>query len=181
MSTLFSRGPNQVLVPGIPRRHRQGDFVLVVIRLEVIAQAHKAGHVVVFQRGAVRTRFGVHVHAQSLVHPHVEVDVAVGAARVPILQATDSQFERLLIEPTLVRRTHVDFTDDPRWGHVRHGLPVAILFDVDGADVERRRRGIVRLHLLRTRQGIEVPTPLSPRIKLQTGKPEGYGLGPALS
>ena len=118
-------------------------------------------------------------HAQALVHPHVEVDVPVSGAGIPVLKPANLQLERLLVELGLVRRRNVDLPDDAGRHHVVDGLTVSVLLDVDRGDGELGVRRVVGLNLLRTGQALLELSPFTPN-ELQTGEPQRDRLAPPL-
>ena len=118
-------------------------------------------------------------HPQTLVHPHVEVDVPVRRAGISVLEPADFQLERLLVELGLVRRRHIDLPDDAGRNHVIDGLAISVLLDVDRGDGELRIGRVVRLNLLRTGQALLELPPFTPD-ELQTGEAQGHRLAPPL-
>ena len=172
-------GPNEVLVACVPRRDLHRDFVLVVVVLEIVAQSDEARHVIVVEGRAIRTRLGVDIHAQALVHPHVEIDVAVCTARIAIFQSANGHFQRLLIQTALVRGPYIDFTDDARRRHIWDRFPVSVFFDVDRTDGKRSGRRVIGLNLLWTREGLQVATPFSSN-QFQASKTQCDRLRPPL-
>ena len=167
--------PNLIVITRVPRRHLKRNLILIIVRFEVTAESHKRCQITIVQGRAIWPSLCVHKHLQALVHPHVEIDVAVCRPRVAILEPANGELKRLLIQSALVRGAHIDFTQNARRGHVRHRLAVAVFLNVHRRNVEGRRRGIIWLNLLWPGKRLQVPPPL-PANQLQPRKPQRHRL-----
>ena len=173
--------PDVILVQRchVNRRGLQRNLVLVVVLVVVASQPHKDVDVALVEHFSLPSSFDVDKHLETLVHPHVEVDVAVGGPSVAVFQATHVQRERLLVQTALVQVGGVDFLVDPRGNHVRHRLSHPVLFQVHGRQGKLRARGIVHFQLLQARQALFVAAPLATH-QFDARETKGHRLAPAL-
>ena len=173
--------PNLCFLRHPPWRHRHGNLIFIVVVDEVRSQPHKNRKVTRFQRLIRSGCLCVDKHAQSLVHPHVKVDVSIRSPGISILQPAYLKLQRLLIQLCLVRRGHINLTLKKKaWGNdIINGLAIPILFHIDRRNSKLGVRRIIRLHLLGARKaGIELP-PLTTN-ELEPSKTQGDRLPPSL-
>ena len=137
-------GPHYILVGGavgvvFPRGcNREGDFILVVVLLDVATEANKHRKVAVFEGTfLVDERFNVGKHLQALVEAQVELGVAIHSAGVAGFEVAHLERERLLVELGGLSLPGIDDSGYSRRKHIVDRLCAVVLLDIHRTDVER--------------------------------------------
>ena len=112
-------------------RELERNFVFVVVRLVVAAEAHEHGQLVVGERGGVLLEgVGVDEHLDALVLAQVERGVAIDGLRLAVAQVVHGQGQCLLVALHELRLRGVGVASDARRQHVVHGSLVVVFLDV---------------------------------------------------
>ena len=115
----------------------QRYFVLVVVVLDVSAQAQEYGQLTALQLcGVVDECFGVCPHLQAAIVAQVEHGVAVYSAGVSGIEVGDFKHHGLLVELRYLALSGVDDTCHTGRQNVVDGFARGVFFDVDYGDVQ---------------------------------------------
>ncbi len=156
------------------------DLVFVVVPFEIGPETDEEGHFPFFHLlHIILGGLQVSEHFDPLISADVEVHVPESGACVAVLEVADLVGEGLLVQAAEVGGLVVDLPADPGWDHVIDRLPVRVLFDVDGSDVEIRLRRIVLDVLPFGEAEIRESPPIAPD-QFQSGKTEHHLLFPVL-